>query len=853
MSKPDWEKIEEIVDKSLTLAGSGRTRYIKRTCAKDSELRIEVEKLIQSIESSEGFLEDSQEVKTAFLHNLKAEHNTDITAHELLGTVIGKYRLDDILGHGGMGTVYLANRADGQFNQKVALKVIRKDVLSAELRKRFTEEQRILAGLNHDNIARLYDGGVTPEGLPYLIIEFVEGIPIDKYCDHKKLSVRERIKLLKSVFEAVQYAHNNLIIHRDLKPENILVTKTGSIKILDFGIATFQNNEHQEYNSQLISGYLTPKSAAPELVSGLPITTETDVYSLGLLLYRLLTGYHPLNFSAKSASEMIQILKTETAPKATTRISELSNEEKNRTADSRNTTPRKLEKLLKGDLDAILKKALSLQKENRYSTVDQMWSELQLHLSIKPINSLQDKHGYRFVKFIKRNRTFLAVATTIVIIFTAMVLHYSGQVKDERDFAMQQADKAEEVTSFLLELFEANDPAYSQGDEITALNMLDRGLERAETIENTELRASMFTTIGDALTRLSEFERALPVLEQAVDLSARAFGGISIEAADALFALGKNQSDNHMWHLALPFYEGSHEIYSSLLPSEHPKVAMSLSRIGMALLQLGEPDSAIIFSEKAYSIMKKNHSQNHPDLLNAMNEYALVLSSNNPERAEEIYLNVISRHLESGNQLNYRLASPYNNLGILYRNMEKYELSEQYYKKSLEVSTLTMGEDHRFTRMVHTNLLTPLFNLQKHEEAESILEMNVEIYRERFSENHWRTGNAYGAYGVYMARIGNYEKADSLFENQYRIYSEQLGEDHGWTGYAMGTLAFTKRLLNQPETAETYYQNHLGIIEEWKPNFNNDNIGHIQRLITMYKDAPGDYSSIINKYESLLN
>jgi eukaryotic-like serine/threonine-protein kinase len=853
MGKPDWEKIEEIVDKSLTLNGSGRTRYIQRTCAKDRELRAEVEKLIHSIESSEGFLEDSQDVKTAFLHNLKTENSSDNTAHELLGTVIGKYRLDDILGHGGMGTVYLANRADGRFDQKVALKVIREDVLSPELRKRFTDEQRILAGLNHDNIARLYDGGVTPEGLPYLIMEYVEGIPIDKYCDQKKLPVRERIELLKSVFEAVQYAHNNLIIHRDLKPENILVTRSGSIKILDFGIATFQKKEPQGYNSQLTSGFLTPKSAAPEQFSDLPITTETDVYSLGLLLYRLLTGTHPLDFSGKSASEMIQTLQSEAAPAATERFSQLSIEDKNRTAENRETTPRRLEKQLKGDLDTILKKSLSFRKENRYSTVDLMWSELQLHLAQKPITSLQDKHTYRAVKFLKRNRTFLMAAAIIFIIFTAMVIHYSGQVKAERDYAMHQADKAEEVTSFLLELFEANDPAYSQGEVITALNMLDRGLERAETIENEELRASMFTTIGDAYTRLSEFDRAQPVLDQALDLSTQAFGEVSVEAANAQFALGKYQSDNHMWHLALPFYERSHEIYSSLLPDDHPSVAMSLSRIGMALLQLGEPDSAMIFSEKAYSIMEKNHSHNHPDLLNAMNEYALVLSASHPEKAEEIYLNVISRHLESGNQFNYRLASPYNNLGMLYRNMEKYELSEQYYKKSLEVSRLTMGEDHRFTRMVHTNLLTPLFHLQKHEEAESILETNIEVNKERFSDNHWRTGNAYGAYGVYMANIGNYEKADSMFENQYRIYSGELGEDHVWTGYAMGALAFTKRFLNEPEMAETYYQHHLEIFEKWKPDFNNDNTNQIRRLITMYEDASGDHSSIIEKYESLLN
>jgi serine/threonine protein kinase len=853
MGKTDWDKIEEIVDVSLTLSGENRTKYIQQICAANSELRTEIEELIESIESSDGFLEDSQEVKTTFLRHLNRQSISNISSPELLGSEIGKYRLDEVLGHGGMGTVYLANRADGSFDQKVALKVIRRDVLNPDMRKRFTDEQRILAGLNHDNIARLYDGGVTPDGLPYLIMEFVEGISIDKYCDQKKLTIKSRIELLKSVFEAVQYAHNNLIIHRDLKPENILVTKSGKVKILDFGIATLQNDENAGKLKGNPPDFLTLKSAAPEQVLGLNVTTETDVYSLGLLLYRLLTGFHPLEFSGKSAAEAIGILKAETVTPGYIRYAKLPAEIKSSIAGKRNTTPAKLERQLKGDLEVILQKSLHLKRENRYSSIDQMWSDLQLYLNINPLSSQQDNHPVRLKKYLKRNRILLSAAGLVLIAISSIVFYYSGQVKMERDIAIFQAEKAEEVTAFLLDLFESNDPAYAQGEVITALSMLDRGLERAGNIKTNQLRASMLATIGDALTRLSEFDKAETALEQALDLSLITFGELSLETAGVLLSIGKNHSDNHMWYLALPFYENSHEIYSSLLSSDDPRVARSLSRTGMALAQLGKVDKALEYSEKAYRIIRGNHSYNHPDLINAMIEYASVLSAKDQEKAEDIYLDAISRLLESGHQFDYRLASPYNNLAMLYRNMEKYELSEEYYKKSLEVSRLTMGDDHRYTRMVHTNLLTPLFHLGKHEEAEGILKENIEIYRDRFSEYHWRTGNAYGAYGVYMISIGDYEKADSLFQKKAAIFRDQLGEDHIWTSYAIGALAAAKRFLNKTELADSLYNRHIVIFEERYPNYNNDHRNQLQRLINMYDGSEEHYSEVIERYQALLN
>jgi len=643
-----------------------------------------------------------------------------------------------------------------------------------------------------------------------------------------------------------------LVIHRDLKAENILVTKTGKIKILDFGIATLQINKSERENQNQFPAFLTPKTTAPECFSGRGITTATDIYSLGVLLYSLLSGAHPIDLNNKSFQEIVELVSTQKIQPIASRFNHLSNDTKLVHAENRSTTTRKLNRIFKSDLESILQRALQKEPADRYQSVAHFAQDLDYFLRGYAIETANNSHTYKARKFILRNRTYVSIAALFLITIITGSLLYSIQITAERDHATFQAQKAEETASFLLGLFDFNLPEISQGRDITAYEILERGYEQASSLNDPQLQASMLTTMGNAFSRLSEFETGQEVLSRAIEKSSEAFGKDSEEHADALYAMGLSHSDTHMWNLAKPYYRESLEIYTSLLPESHPKVARSMSRVGMALRQLGEPDSALVYSERAYELMHANHSFRHPDLLQAMNEYAYVISATDPEKSEDVYLDVIARYIEAGLDTDYRLASPYNNLAFLYRNMERYEEAAIYYRKSLAISSETLGEDHSYTNMVRSNLLTPLYNVGFHEEAEEILQLNIQINTARYTKKHWRTGGSYGAYGNYMIRLGNFEKAASKFETRYTIYSEVLGADHIWTSGARGALAAAHFFMGNNDLAEELYQNHISIYEERYPDFNNVHRGHIRNLIGFYEADEETYSGIIERYRRLL-
>jgi eukaryotic-like serine/threonine-protein kinase len=852
MQRTDWSEVERIIDTCLELSREERDRYLESVCGGNPELRSEVDELLSAIDTSRGFFNSYQKAKTGIISHIKPDSESAVAETDYTGSIFGKYRAVKKIGSGGMGSVYLAERIDGSFDHKVAVKVIRKCQNESGTASYFKKEQQILASLTHEGIARLYDGGITTDGVSYLIMELIDGKPIDLYCDKHKLGLNQRIQLFLETCKAVQHAHSKLVIHRDLKAENILVTNTGSVKILDFGIATLQLSDESEEGGDQLPAFLTPKTTAPEYFNGSDITTATDVYSLGILLYQLVCGVHPFNFKNKSLDEVIEQIKTQHYVPAHRRFAQLGSKEQNAAAANRGTDIGRLNKVLKSDIDFIFQKAINTNSEDRYQSVTQLTADIENYLNGYPVTAAKNTSGYKAKKFIHRNRVSISVAASFLIIFLSLSLIYSVQLTRERDNANLQAQKAEEISSFLLGMFEYNHPEVSQGQSITAYEMLQRGHQRAANLDDQQLQASLLTTIGNAYSRLSEFETGQEVLSQAIEKNSAAFGKHSEEHADALYAMGLSHSDTHMWNLAKPYYREALAIYSSLLPENHPKVARSMSRVGMALRQLGEPDSALVYSETAYELMQANHSFRHPDLLQAMNEYAYVISATDPERAEDVFLDVIGRHIEAGNETDYRLASPYNNLAFLYRNMERYEEAAIYYRKSLAISSETLGDDHSYTNMVRTNLLTPLFYMGMHEEAEEILQFNIQVNTDRYTKNHWRTGSSYGAYGSYMMRLGRYNIAASKFKTRYDIYTDQLGADHLWTSAARGALAATHYFLGNEDQAKVLYESHIQLFEERYPDFMHTHRNQISNLIQFYEADEEEYADIIERYRQLL-
>jgi serine/threonine protein kinase len=421
-----WAQIRQIFDGALERPQQDRAAYLRVRCARDEELRREVESLLSNYEGSEEFLNTPAVDLSRALATFE-EHSSELPVIPR----VGPYQLERRIGRGGMGTVWLATRFDHEYEKKVAVKMVKQGMDSHEILRRFRMERQVLAGLDHSNIARLIDGGSTPDGLPYLVMEYVEGTPIDQYCESRQSTISERLKLFRDVCAAVQYAHQNLVVHRDIKTGNILVTTDGVPKLLDFGIAKLIRSEFSTLSAAETRPELRPMTldyASPEQVRGEPITTATDVYSLGVLLYKLLTGKFPYGSDLKSRVALQQAicerepLRPSTVvltdaksaiPQATQKIEVALQQQQQETRDK---ARRRLKHKLAGDLDMIILKALRKEPQRRYISVEQFSEDVRRYLEGRPVIARSDTFGYRTAKFLRRNAGGVAAGAIIVLL-----------------------------------------------------------------------------------------------------------------------------------------------------------------------------------------------------------------------------------------------------------------------------------------------------------------------------------------------------------------------------------------------------------------------------------------------------
>ena len=395
MTSERWKQIETVFEQALDLGIEERSAFLEQACNGDEELRREVESLLNAHAQAGSFIDD----RSQFHHDLDPIEPTSSQS-------IGHYRIVRELGRGGMGTVYLAERSD-EYEKRVAIKLIKRGMDTDALLHRFRNERQILAGFDHPNIARLFDGGTTEDGLPYFVMEYIEGLPIDEYCNKQALSIPERLKLFREVCGAVSYAHRHLVIHRDLKRSNILVTADGVPKLLDFGIAKILQSGDGAPTFATMTGLrlMTPEYASPEQVRGQSVTTATDVYSLGVILYELLTGQFPYRFASQTPRDIEHAITTTQPQKPSTAIA----------SDGNSKLEIQNSKFLKGDLDNIVLMALRKEPERRYQSVEQVSEDIRRHLEARPIFARKDTTGYRTGKFVRRNKAALAAAALVFL------------------------------------------------------------------------------------------------------------------------------------------------------------------------------------------------------------------------------------------------------------------------------------------------------------------------------------------------------------------------------------------------------------------------------------------------------
>lgn len=537
MNPEKWEQMKELFATALEREPVERSEFLKQACGNNEALRAELEELLRSYESNQSL-------------SVEEEPATD----PFVGRKIGPYQLIRKIGAGGMGAVYLAARADDAFNKRVAIKLVRADVDTQAVLRRFRQERQILAPLDHPNITRLLDGGTTDQGLPYFVMDYVEGTRIDQYCDHRKLSVDERIKLFRQVCSAVQYIHQNLVVHRDLKPGNILVTADGIPKLLDFGIAKLLKPEF--FTSSLDAtraefGPMTPGYASPEQVRGEPVTTASDVYSLGVILYEILTACRPYKLKGNTPDELRHAVCEQEPDKPSTTFTQFEKVRgesehggasrargKSLTAESvaamRATIPEKLRRQLRGDLDVIVLKALRKEPQRRYSSAEQLSEDLRRHVEGMPVMAHRDSRSYRAGKFIRRHKVGVAAAALIVLSLIAGVLGTTWQMRvarRERARAEQQFNDVRKLTtSFLFEFHNAiqNLPGSTPARQL----LVQRALEYLSKLTSQDQGnpglqrelAEAYLKVGDVQgnpygANLGDTEGAIQSYQKALDIS----------------------------------------------------------------------------------------------------------------------------------------------------------------------------------------------------------------------------------------------------------------------------------------------------------------------------------------------
>ncbi|MEW6130208.1 MAG: protein kinase [Acidobacteriota bacterium] len=452
---------QELLEAATKISPEARTAFINTHCNNDETLRQEIESLLNLHDKATAVIEaDTLSDETRLL-------GTDMQfADEMTGKRIGAYEVTGELGRGGMGAVYLATRADKQYEKQVAIKIVQRGMENKFVINRFRQERQILAHLDHPNIARLIDGGTTEDGLPYFVLEYVEGKPITAYCDDNRLTTIERLQLFRQVCSAIQYAHQNLVVHRDIKPGNILVTVDGVPKLLDFGIAKLLDPEFafQADATANIARLMTPAYASPEQAKGEPITTSSDIYSLGVLLYQLLTGHRPYEVTSSSPVEMVRVICEQEPSKPSTVINRsVTAVNGNEQTDSHRTSenlskpraaqPEKLRRQLAGDLDNIILKALRKEPERRYSSVEKFSDDIRRHLEGLPISARPDTFSYRAGKFIGRHRASVIAATVVTILLlaaTATAIWQARIARSERDKSEHRFNQVRKLANAVL-------------------------------------------------------------------------------------------------------------------------------------------------------------------------------------------------------------------------------------------------------------------------------------------------------------------------------------------------------------------------------------------------------------------
>ncbi|MDH5618231.1 MAG: tetratricopeptide repeat protein [Gammaproteobacteria bacterium] len=786
-----WKRLNELLAEALQEPADQRETWVAENCRDEPELEADLLELLQYDAEQTGGLASS--IATA-----KAR-----AADSAIGTSVGHYRITDKIAEGGMGVVYAGQRDGADFDQRVAIKVLHSHLHDPVAQARFVAERRILATLNHANIARLVDGGMTEAGLPYIVMEYIEGENIADYCSRNKLDNASIIRLIIDVCGALQYAHNQLVIHRDIKPSNILVDASGAPRLLDFGIAKLLEQDGSDGElTRADRRALTPLYASPEQLGSRPVSTAADVYGVGLLLYRLLTGrlpYTPTSDHPRDIEAAILSMPAETPSSAVTR------------AD--NTAPEKWllrqKKALRGDLDTILLMALRKEPERRYATVDALAEDLERYLEQLPIRARGDTFGYRAHKFIARHRLPVALTSLLVVSAVGLTAFYTARIETEREVAQQTAD-------FLTGLFVDSDHYQRSQEGLTVAELVSTGADKvaSDTSLDPLVRARLLGTITQVLTNVGQLERAEALIVEALSIYERIES--PVDHVNALRTLSKLRLAQGRYADGLAALDQARGMAVKTTGTQSLTVARIACQAAYLYYRNGDYDAMYentTFALERYQALLPEDDYEFRCPYSSLATYHQVVGE--PRKAieyEERVLELVSARLGPDD---IRLASAMQNIGITLTDLGDYREAIDYYRRAVEIlRRVSDGSDWQLPLYMYP-LAHTLGKLGHYEEAHRLFNELVALQIEQTGEVHDTVAYWLNGHGDMLANLGATALADQAFQRAQDIYAridKPAGHfDRSVTLVGLGKVARDRGDL---EGAESLMQQALTIRED---------------------------------------
>lgn len=805
MDSARWQRIQVLFHEVADLPPSEQQLFLKNQCGDDSALYADVLNLLREDAEGDSLL----------------ERDVAHVAHQVLGDsasaappfeTFGPYRIKCTLGAGGMGIVYLAERED--LGSEVAVKILRDAWLSPARRERFVLEQRTLAQLNHPFIARLYDADTSPDGTPFFAMEYVEGVPLTEYCRLHHATLEERLQLFRKVCEAVVYAHQRAVIHRDLKPSNILVKEDGSVRLLDFGIA-----KHLEVLGESIEQtmtglrLMTPAYASPEQIRGDQVGIQTDVYSLGVILYELLCGKLPYDLASRTPAQAEKIITEHEPEKPSTVV--------HRLVEPSDHGPGQLPSGSKSswsDLDVLCLTAMHKDPHRRYASAEALLRDVDHYLKQEPLDARADTTGYRLRKFVERNRRGVLAAGVVVVLVAGLITFFTVRLAIARNAAVAEAARAERVQKFLFNLFQGGDEAAGPSDDLRVVSLLDRGVQEAQSLDgDPAVQAELYETLGSIYQKLGKLDRAESLLQSSLQIRKSVFGEESAPVAENLTAMAMLRSSQARLPEAEQLARQGLEMSKRTVGPAHPATARATQSLGEILENEGTYKQAIPVLEDAVRLQSVP-ARAPADLAESLTELANChFYIGDYAESDSLNRRVLEMDRKLYGERHPHVADDLINLGANQYEWGHYPQAEQFYRQALDIIQAWYGRANPETASAMTMVGRALVAEQKFAEAGGMAVEALHIQEQVYGPVHPRVASALNEVGKVALQQGKFDEAEASFRRMEDIYRSVYSNKHYLIGVAEANRGGVYMEKKDYARAEQLYRDALHMYADTLP------------------------------------